>query len=58
MLHTEFCLQLKTGFLTLKDVMRTVLLKPVTRDLDLEWLASSGAWCSAPALQLELALLR
>lgn len=33
MSHTEVCLQLKTGFLTLKDVMLTSLLKPVMKDL-------------------------
>lgn len=57
MLHTELCLQLKTGFLTLKDVRLTALLKPIMRDLDLECLASSGAWCLTPSIQLELALL-
>lgn len=55
--HTELCLQLKTGFLTLKDVMLTALLKPIMGGLDPECLASSGAWCIAPSIQLELALL-
>jgi len=55
--QTELCLQLKNGFLTLKDVMLTALLKPIMRDQDPECLASSRAWCLAPSIQLELALL-
>lgn len=55
--HTELCLQLKTGFLTLKDVTLTALLKPMVRDVGPECLASSGAWCFTPSVQVELALL-
>lgn len=43
MSHTDLCLQLKTGLLTVKGAMLTALLKPIMRDLDPESLANSGA---------------